>query len=208
MATIENGFQLQGVGPEAYERYMVPIHGVALAHPVPDAHFDVAVCQQAIMFFPDRALAVREMHRALKPGGRVGLNVFRRRDSWTSKCSFVSVRCATLRSRTWCATRRSICRSQRFTLRECRRRSDARWKLSLRPTWTTTGWSSQSSSSWSLRDDRPKYVSATESLQYMRAVASGSVQFGQRTGRAGAFVTPVPPAALWRPAGHASRSRR
>jgi ubiquinone/menaquinone biosynthesis C-methylase UbiE len=144
----ESGFQLKGTGPEAYERYMVPIHcmvlaedlvdrvrvssrervldvacgtgivsryaarrvgplghvtgvelnpamievarhaatyfdqiefleGSALELPVPDGHFDVAVCQQAIMFFPDRELAAREMYRALKPGGRVGLNVFR-----------------------------------------------------------------------------------------------------------------------------------
>jgi len=143
-----SGFQLKGVGPEAYERYMVPIHCMALAvdlldrvgvrlrehvldvacgtgvvaryaaqrvgalghvtgvelnpamievarHaatyidqieflegsaldlPVPDAAYDVAVCQQAIMFFPDREQAVREMYRSLKPGGRVGVNVFR-----------------------------------------------------------------------------------------------------------------------------------
>ncbi len=148
MANGESGFQLRGSGPEAYERYMVPIHcltlaedliervklqprervldiacgtgivsryaalrvgtlghvtgvelnpamlevarkvaayfdqiefleGSALELPVPDAHFDVALCQQAIMFFPDRERAVREMHRVLKPGGRVGLNVFR-----------------------------------------------------------------------------------------------------------------------------------
>ena len=148
MAKTESGFQLKGVGPEAYERYMVPIHCIALAEdlidrvqvrprervldvacgtgvvtrsaaqrvgtfghvtgvelnpamievarhaaaffdqieflegsaldlPVPDAPFDVTVCQQAIMFFPDREQAVREMYRALKPGGRVGLNVFR-----------------------------------------------------------------------------------------------------------------------------------
>jgi ubiquinone/menaquinone biosynthesis C-methylase UbiE len=148
MTKNKSGFQLKGAGPEAYERYMVPIHckalaedlvdrvrvrprervldiacgtgivaryaadlvgtlghvtgvelnpamievaqhastyydqiefleGSALELPVPDAHFDVAVCQQAIMFFPDREMAVREMHRTLKPGGRVGLNVFR-----------------------------------------------------------------------------------------------------------------------------------
>jgi ubiquinone/menaquinone biosynthesis C-methylase UbiE len=143
-----SGFQLRGVGPEAYERYMVPIHctalaadildrvgvrprehvldvacgtgivaryaaqrvgvlghvtgvelnpamievarrastyidqvefleGSALELPVPDAAYDVTVCQQAIMFFPDREQAVREMYRSLKPGGRVGVNVFR-----------------------------------------------------------------------------------------------------------------------------------
>ena len=148
VAEAESGFQLEGSGAEAYERYMVPIHCTALAEdlldrvrvglrervldvacgtgvvsrhaarrvgplghvtgvelnpamlvvarqaaayldqvefvegsalelPVPDAHFDVVVCQQAIMFFPDREQAVQEMYRALKPGGRVGLNVFR-----------------------------------------------------------------------------------------------------------------------------------
>lgn len=148
MAETESGFQLEGSGPQAYERYMVPIHCMALAEdlldrvrlmprekvldvacgtgivsryaaqrvgtlghvtgvelnpamievarhaatyldqieflegsalelPVPDSQFDVALCQQAIMFFPDQEQAVREMYRALKPGGRVGLNVFR-----------------------------------------------------------------------------------------------------------------------------------
>ena len=148
MTNSGGGFQLKGSGPEAYERYMVPIHCMALAEdlvdrvclrprehvldvacgtgivsryaalrvgtlghvtgveinpamietarqaaayfdqieflegsalelPVPDAHFDVVLCQQAIMFFPDREQAVQEMYRALKPGGRAGLNVFR-----------------------------------------------------------------------------------------------------------------------------------
>ena len=143
-----SGFQLKGTGPDAYERYMVPIHcltraedlmdrvhlkprervldvacgtgvvsrfaasrvgflghitgvelnpamlevarqisacydqiefveGSALELPVPDSQFDAVLCQQAIMFFPDRVKAVREMYRALKPGGRVGLNVWR-----------------------------------------------------------------------------------------------------------------------------------
>ena len=42
------------------------------AHPLdaPDAAFDVAVCQQGLQFFPDRAAAVRELRRALRPGGR------------------------------------------------------------------------------------------------------------------------------------------
>jgi ubiquinone/menaquinone biosynthesis C-methylase UbiE len=38
---------------------------------VEDAAFDVVTCQQGLQFFPDRAAAVREMYRALKPGGRV-----------------------------------------------------------------------------------------------------------------------------------------
>ncbi len=56
------------------------LEGSALELPVPDGQYDVALCQQAIMFLPDRELAVREMRRALKPGGRVGLNVFRTPD--------------------------------------------------------------------------------------------------------------------------------
>ena len=36
MANSEGGFQLRGVGPEAYERYMVPIHCIALAQDLLD----------------------------------------------------------------------------------------------------------------------------------------------------------------------------
>lgn len=38
--------------------------------------FDVVVCQQGVQFFPDRLAALREMHRVLRPGGRVGLVVW------------------------------------------------------------------------------------------------------------------------------------
>ena len=53
------------------------LEGDAGALPVPDASFDVVLCQHAIMFFPDREESVREMYRALKPGGRVAVSVFR-----------------------------------------------------------------------------------------------------------------------------------
>ena len=39
--------------------------------------FDVVTCQQGLQFFPDRPAAVREMYRALKPGGRVVAAVWR-----------------------------------------------------------------------------------------------------------------------------------
>jgi SAM-dependent methyltransferase len=39
--------------------------------------FDVVTCQQGLQFFPDRQEAIREMHRALKPGGRVVAAVWR-----------------------------------------------------------------------------------------------------------------------------------
>jgi len=61
----------------AYHEPVEYLEGDAGALPVPDAAFDAAVCQHAIMFFPDREASVREMHRALKPGGRVGVSVFR-----------------------------------------------------------------------------------------------------------------------------------
>jgi SAM-dependent methyltransferase len=49
----------------------------AAALAVEDGAFDVVTCQQGLQFFPDRPAAVREMHRALKPGGRVVAAVWR-----------------------------------------------------------------------------------------------------------------------------------
>ena len=37
-----------------------------------DASFDVVLCQQGLQFFPDKALALREMRRVLDHGGRLG----------------------------------------------------------------------------------------------------------------------------------------
>jgi SAM-dependent methyltransferase len=48
----------------------------ATALPVPDTEFDVVLCQQGMQFFPDRALALVEMRRALRPGGRLGAAVW------------------------------------------------------------------------------------------------------------------------------------
>jgi ubiquinone/menaquinone biosynthesis C-methylase UbiE len=39
--------------------------------PLPDESFDVVFCGLGLQFFADKAAAVREMHRVLKPGGRV-----------------------------------------------------------------------------------------------------------------------------------------
>ncbi|MBK5289859.1 MAG: class I SAM-dependent methyltransferase [Acidimicrobiia bacterium] len=41
-----------------------------------DRSFDVLTCQQGLQFFPDRAGALAEMHRVLRPGGRLGLAVW------------------------------------------------------------------------------------------------------------------------------------
>lgn len=55
--------------------------GEAAALPLRDGEqFDVAFCQQGMQFFPDRAAAAREMHRALAPGGRVLVSTWRADD--------------------------------------------------------------------------------------------------------------------------------
>lgn len=41
-----------------------------------DGELDLVVCQHGFQFFPDRVQAVREIHRVLKPGGRVGIAVW------------------------------------------------------------------------------------------------------------------------------------
>jgi SAM-dependent methyltransferase len=46
--------------------------------PLPDAAFDVVVCQFGAMFFPDRPRAYRESARVLAPGGTVLLTVWDR----------------------------------------------------------------------------------------------------------------------------------
>ncbi|MDK3019923.1 class I SAM-dependent methyltransferase [Pseudodonghicola flavimaris] len=38
--------------------------------PFADDSFDLALCQQALQFFPDRAAALSDLHRVLKPTGR------------------------------------------------------------------------------------------------------------------------------------------
>lgn len=48
----------------------------ALDLPFDDASFDAVVCQFGIMFFPDKAKGMTEMHRVLKPGGFCALNVW------------------------------------------------------------------------------------------------------------------------------------
>lgn len=43
--------------------------------PLPDASFEVVLCQMGLQFMPDKAAALREMRRVLVPGGRLILNV-------------------------------------------------------------------------------------------------------------------------------------
>jgi ubiquinone/menaquinone biosynthesis C-methylase UbiE len=52
----------------------------AQAIALPDASFNVALCQQGLQQFPDRPAALREMRRVLVEGGRLALSVWSRID--------------------------------------------------------------------------------------------------------------------------------
>ena len=47
---------------------------------LPDGTYDAAICALGLMYVPDPLAALREMHRALKPGGRAIVAVWGRRD--------------------------------------------------------------------------------------------------------------------------------
>lgn len=49
------------------------LEGSALDLPLADGPFDVATCHHGFQFFPDRVAAIRELHRVLRPGGRVAI---------------------------------------------------------------------------------------------------------------------------------------
>ena len=52
--------------------------GDAAALPFEDGSFDAVLCQSALMFFPDRAGALREMARVATPGGTLAVQVWDR----------------------------------------------------------------------------------------------------------------------------------
>jgi SAM-dependent methyltransferase len=60
-----------GLGHVRYEL------GDAQQHPFPAGHFDVAFARFGVMFFESAVRALRNVHRALRPGGKVCLIVWR-----------------------------------------------------------------------------------------------------------------------------------
>ena len=52
------------------------VEGSALHLPFDASTFDVVLCQLGLQFFPDRPMALKEMVRVLKPGGRAGWSVY------------------------------------------------------------------------------------------------------------------------------------
>ena len=53
------------------------IEGNAMQMPLPDAGFDVVLCQQGLQFFPDKVTALTDVRRVLKPGGRILFSTWR-----------------------------------------------------------------------------------------------------------------------------------
>ena len=53
------------------------LEGSVTNMPLADGAFDIIVCQQGLQFFPDKAVALREMRRVLAPTGRLAASVFR-----------------------------------------------------------------------------------------------------------------------------------
>jgi len=52
------------------------LQGDALDLALPDASYDVVLCQQGLQFFPDKVRALREMRRVLRQDGRLALAVW------------------------------------------------------------------------------------------------------------------------------------
>jgi ubiquinone/menaquinone biosynthesis C-methylase UbiE len=59
--------------------------------PFPDCAFDVALCQMAFMFFPDRTRALREMARVVTAGGTVAFSVPGRLEDQPAYAPFVEM---------------------------------------------------------------------------------------------------------------------
>lgn len=65
--------------------------GAAEALPFADAAFDTVVSQFGLMFFRDRAAAIREMLRVLRPGGRLAVAVWDALDRVPAYAAFVAL---------------------------------------------------------------------------------------------------------------------
>lgn len=66
-------------------------HGDAADLPFADASFDAVLCQAALMYFPDRVEALREMARVARPGGTVAVQVWGSLESQPAYRTFAEV---------------------------------------------------------------------------------------------------------------------
>ena len=65
--------------------------GVAESLPFPDASLEAVVSQFGLMFFSDRAGALREMLRVLRPGGRLAVAVWAALETCPAYVAFIAV---------------------------------------------------------------------------------------------------------------------
>jgi ubiquinone/menaquinone biosynthesis C-methylase UbiE len=68
------------VARRAGERARAPIEwqeGDVASLPIADGTFDIVLCQHGLQYFPERHTALTEMHRVLRPSGRLVLSVLR-----------------------------------------------------------------------------------------------------------------------------------
>src|SRR5262245_21700611 len=65
--------------------------GRAESLPFPSASFDAVLSQFGLMFFADRPAAIREMQRALRPGGHLAVAVWASLDDTPGYAAFVAL---------------------------------------------------------------------------------------------------------------------
>ena len=70
MIAVARSLPIPGATPMAW------LERSALDLGVPNESIDVVLCQQGLQFFPDKPLAMREMRRVLRTGGRLALSVW------------------------------------------------------------------------------------------------------------------------------------
>ena len=79
VAALDFGAHMMHVGravPQERGATIRWVHGDATALPFADSMFDVVLCSQGLMFFPDRARALRDAARVTVPGGRLAVAVW------------------------------------------------------------------------------------------------------------------------------------
>ena len=76
------------------------VEGSATAMDLPNASFDVVLCQQGLQFFPDKSAALSEVNRVLVPGGRALLSVWKSMGPYHVAVGDALERCAGLETAT------------------------------------------------------------------------------------------------------------
>ncbi len=89
-----SGRMVESAGRQARERELANIDFARMDAEqlgLPDASFDVVLCALGLMYVPQPRQALREMHRVLRPGGRIVLAVWgeRARCGWSALFSIV-----------------------------------------------------------------------------------------------------------------------